>query len=143
MRATFVFMRERPDAPWLDPSPRGRDAGCAVQAWVRVEVERLPNEKLPPRPLWLAWIGGPLPADLSVLWRLYLGGLRPSTPFAFSKQTLGWTTVRPRRPRATDRWTWLMAGAYWQLWLARRLVRDVRLPWEHPRPDPPAPPRAA
>ncbi len=28
-----------------------------------------------------------------------------------------------------------MAAACWQLWLARPIVRDVRLPWEHARPD--------
>jgi hypothetical protein len=36
------------------------------------DVEHLPNKQLPPRPLWLAWIGGRLPADLSVVWRWYL-----------------------------------------------------------------------
>jgi hypothetical protein len=28
------------------------------------------------------------------------------------KQTLAWTTVRPRHPDATDRWTWLIATGY-------------------------------
>jgi len=55
--------------------------------------------------------------------------------FHFFKQTLGWTTVRPRHAEAADRWTWLIAGACWQLWLARSLVREARLPWEHSRPD--------
>jgi hypothetical protein len=102
---------------------------------IRIRVERLPNMKLPPQPLWLAWIGGPLPADLSTLWRWYLRRFTVEHAFRFFKQTLGWTTVRPRHPEAADRWTWLIAGACWQLWLARALVRDVRLPWEHPRPD--------
>lgn len=30
----------------------------------RVQVERLPRRRHPPAPLWLVWIGGPLPADL-------------------------------------------------------------------------------
>jgi hypothetical protein len=102
---------------------------------IRIQVERLPNKKLPPRPLWLAWIGGPLPADLSVVWRWYLRRFTVEHAFRFLKQTLGWTTVRPRHPEAADRWTWLIAAACWQLWLARALVSDVRLPWEHPRPD--------
>src|SRR5579859_4677189 len=55
---------------WTDLHVAGApDAPFSV---VRVQVERLPNKKLPPRPLWLAWIGGPLPADLSVVWRWYL-----------------------------------------------------------------------
>jgi hypothetical protein len=102
---------------------------------VRVQVERLPNKKLPPRPLWLAWIGGPLPTDLSVLWRWYLRRFTVEHAFRFFKQTLGWTTVRPRSADAADRWTWLVAAACWQLWLARPLISEVRLPWEHPRPD--------
>jgi hypothetical protein len=102
---------------------------------VRSQVERLPNKHLPPRPLWLAWIGGPLPTDLSLLWRWYLRRFTVEHAFRFFKQTLGWTTVRPRHPAAADRWTWLVAVACWQLWLARRLVADLRLPWEHARPD--------
>jgi hypothetical protein len=102
---------------------------------IRVQVERLPNKKLPPRPLWLAWIGGPLPPDISVLWRWYLRRFTVEHAFRFFKQTLGWTSVRPRHPEAADRWTWLIASACWQLWLARSLVSEVRLPWERPRPD--------
>jgi hypothetical protein len=102
---------------------------------IRVQVERLPNMKLSPQPLWLAWIGGPLPIDLSVLWRWYLRRFTVEHAFRFFKQTLGWTTVRPRYPEAADRWTWLIAAACWQLWLGCPLVGHVRLPWEHPRPD--------
>jgi hypothetical protein len=102
---------------------------------IRVQVERLPNKKLPPRPLWLAWIGGPLPTDIGVLWRWYLRRFTVEHAFRFFKQTLGWTTVRPRHAEAADRWTWLIASACWQLWLTRALVSDVRLPWERPRAD--------
>jgi hypothetical protein len=118
---------------WTDLHVRG--AADAPFSVVRIQVERLPNKKLPPRPLWLAWIGGPLPADLSVLWRWYLRRFTVEHAFRFFKQTLGWTTVRPRHPEAADRWTWLIASACWQLWLARPLVSDVRMPWERPRPD--------
>ena len=102
---------------------------------IRVQVERLPQKKLPPRPLWLAWIGGPLPTDLSVLWRWSLRRFTVEHAFRFFKQTLGWTTVRPRHPAAADRWTCLVAAACWQLWLARPLLSDVRLPWEHAQPE--------
>ena len=115
---------------WTDLHVRG--APGAPFRVIRVQVERLPNKPLPPRPLWLAWIGGPLPQDLSVVWRWYLRRFTVEHAFRFFKQTLGWTTVRPRHPQAADRWTWLIAGACWQLWLARPLVSDVRLPWEHP-----------
>ncbi len=42
---------------WTDLRVSGApDAPFSV---VHVQVERPPNKKLPPRPLWLAWIGGP------------------------------------------------------------------------------------
>ena len=112
-----------------------RNAPDAPFSVIRVQVERLPKMKLAPHPLWLAWIGGPLPAELSALWHWYLRRFTVEHAFRFFKQTLGWTTVRPHDPQAADRWSWLMAGACWQLWLGRRIVSDVRLPWEHPRPD--------
>src|SRR6266480_4439383 len=52
----------------------------------------------------------------------------------FAKQTLGWTTPRPRHPAQADRWTWLVLAGYTQLRLAREVVADKRLPWERPRP---------
>lgn len=118
---------------WTDLHVGG--APVAPFSVIRIQVERLPNKKLPPRPLWLAWIGGPLPAELSSLWRWYLRRFTVEHAFRFFKQTLGWTTVRPRHANAADRWTWLIASACWQLWTARSLMREVRLPWEHPRPD--------
>ncbi len=100
---------------------------------IRVQVERLPRRAKPPAALWLAWLGGPLPDDLHQLWRWYLRRFTVEHGFRFGKQQLGWTTVRPRDPEAADRWSWLVALAFWQLWLARPLVADARLPWEHPR----------
>ncbi len=59
---------------WTDLHvPGAPDAPFRV---VRIQVERLPHKRLPPRPLWLVWIGGPLPTDLSVLWRWYLRRFR-------------------------------------------------------------------
>jgi hypothetical protein len=54
----------------------------------------------------------------------------------FCKQTLGWTTPRPRTPEQADRWTWLVLAGYAQLRLARQVACDQRLPWERPRPQP-------
>jgi hypothetical protein len=99
---------------------------------VRIQVERLPRRAKPPAPLWLAWIGGALPADLLDLWRWYCRRFTAEHGFRFLKHALGWTTVRPAHPAAADRWTWLLALALWQLWLARPLVADQRLPWEPP-----------
>src|SRR5207249_2456368 len=89
-----------------------------------------------PQPRWLAWVAadGTLPDDLSLFWTWYGRRFPIEHGFRFAKQTLGWTTVRPRDPRAADRWTWLIALAFWQLWLARALVADSHLPWERPVP---------
>ena len=117
---------------WRDLRAKG--AADAPFTVVRVQLERLPRRATPPAPLWLAWIGGELPADPGDLWRHYILRFTVEHGFRFLKQALGWTTVRPRDPAAADRWTWLLALALWQLWLARPLVADQRLPWERPLP---------
>jgi len=117
---------------WCDLRAKG--AADAPFTLVRVQVERLPRRAKSPAPLWLAWIGGDLPEDLGDLWRDYILRFTVEHGFRFLKQALGWTTVRPRDPAAADRWTWLLALALWQLWLARPLVADQRLPWERPLP---------
>lgn len=117
---------------WLDL--HGQAAADAPFTLVRIEVERLPRHTKRPKPLWLAWIGGPLPDDLLDLWRWYCCRFLVEHGFRFLKHDLGWTAVRPTHPDAADRWSWLLALALWQLWLARPLVADQRLPWERPLP---------
>jgi len=112
----------------------GQGAADAPFAVVRVTVERLPKSGKAPRPLWLAWVGGPPPDELTDLWRWYAARFTIEHGFRFLKQDLGWTAVRPRSPLAADRWTWLLALGLWQLWLARPLAADRRLPWERPLP---------
>jgi hypothetical protein len=109
------------------------DATATPFTVIRVQVEHLPHLGRP-MPLWLAWVGGELPADLHQIWRWYLRRFTAEHAFRFAKTSLGWTTVRVRNPTAADRWTWLVAAVFWQLWLARPLVADQRLPWERPRP---------
>jgi DDE superfamily endonuclease len=107
----------------------GHDAPFTL---VCIQVEHLPRKGTRPGPLWLAWVGGPLPADLLDLWRCYARRFTIEHGFRFLKQALGWTTIRVRAPDAADRWSWLVALACWELWLARPLVVDRRLPWERP-----------
>lgn len=97
---------------------------------LRVEVAHLPRRATPPAPLWLAWHGAALPADRRVVWRWYQRRFAIEHGFRFLKQTLGWTAIRPRAPAAADRWSWLLAAGLWQLWLARLVVADARVPWE-------------
>ena len=108
----------------------------AVEVTVlRVTVARLPRRVEPPAPLWLAWHGGALPGDLREVWHWYQRRFAVEHLFRYLKQDLGWTTPRARSPLATDRWGWLLAAAIWQLWLARGVVADARLPWERPPPS--------
>ena len=100
-----------------------------------VEVERLPHQTRPPKPMWLWWHGpaGTSP-DLALVWRAYVHRFDLEHTLRFSKQSLEWTTLRVRQPAAAERWTWLVVLAYTQLRLAKPLVIDQRLPWERPRP---------
>lgn len=98
---------------------------------IRVQVERLPKSRKRPEPLWLG--EAPLPDPLDY-WREYTLRFTVEQGIRFWKQDLGWTTIRVRDPAAADRWSWLLVLVWWQLWLARTLVADQRLPWERPRP---------
>jgi hypothetical protein len=95
---------------------------------LRISVAHLPRRGTPPTPLWLVWSGPELPADLRGVWRWYRRRFAVEHLFRFLKQSLGWTTPRPRSPHTADRWSWLLAAAVWQLWLGRGLVADARLP---------------
>lgn len=98
-----------------------------------VEVQRLPRQTRPPRPLWLWWHGPGAP-DLDLLWRAYVRRFDLEHTLRFCKQTLGWTTPRVRHPEQADRWTWLVVAAYTGLRLARPCAEDRRLPWERRLP---------
>jgi hypothetical protein len=100
---------------------------------VRVQVQRVPADTRPPQVLWLWW-QGPGSPELSVVWRAYVRRFDLEHTIRFAKQSLGWTTPRPRHPEQADRWTWLVLAAYAQLRLARAIATDQRLPWERPRP---------
>jgi hypothetical protein len=102
---------------------------------LRVQVERVPAKTRPPKVLWLWW-AGPGSCDLDLAWRAYVRRFDLEHTIRFCKQTLGWTTPRPRHPAQAERWTWLVLAAYAQLRLAREAAGDQRLPWEVPRPQP-------
>jgi hypothetical protein len=102
---------------------------------LRVQVEPVPAKTRPPKVLWLWW-AGPGELDLDLAWRAYVRRFDLEHTVRFAKQTLGWTTPRPRHPEQADRWTWLVVAGSTQLRLARPFAGDQRLPWERPRPRP-------
>jgi hypothetical protein len=101
---------------------------------IRLQVDHLPGDRNP-KPVWL-WCSrtGLLPAEADRLWQAFLRRFDLEHTFRLFKQVLGWTAPKLRDPAAADRWTWLIITAYAQLWLARPLAEDLRLPWERPAP---------
>ena len=60
-------------------------------------------------------------------------GSTSSTPSGSSSSSSAGTRPLLRDPAAADRWTWLLIACYAQLYLARPLAADTRLPWQRPQ----------
>ncbi|MEG5161975.1 transposase, partial [Microcoleus sp. AT3-A2] len=83
---------------------------------------------------WLAWVGKrTLP--LEIVWFKYLRRFGVDHWYRFAKQRLHWTLPNLRTPSQCERWSDLMPLMSWQLWLARDLVKENRLPWQSARID--------
>jgi hypothetical protein len=99
---------------------------------IRLAVGHLPGDRSP-EPLWLWSSRAATDADaVNRTWQAFLRRFDIEHMFRFLKQALGWTRPKLRDPAAADRWTWLILAVYTQLWLARRLADDIRLPWQRP-----------
>jgi hypothetical protein len=89
-----------------------------------------------PEPMWL-WASDPdAGLDLAAaarLWQAYLRRFDIEGMFRFFKSQLGWDKPLLRSPAAADRWTWIIIACYAQLYLARDLTADIRLPWQRPQ----------
>jgi hypothetical protein len=101
---------------------------------IRLVVDHLPGHR-DAEPLWL-WSSraGTSAAEVDRTWQAFLRRFDIEHTFRFLKQVLGWTRPRLRDPAAADRWTWLVIACYAQLYLARALAADLRLPWQRPCP---------
>ena len=82
------------------------------------------------KPLWLAWVGEEMP-PLSEVWRLYLRRFAVDHWYRFIKQRLHWTLPKLSTKKQCERWSDLMPLLSWELWLAREIVADNPLPWQH------------
>jgi len=101
---------------------------------IRLAVDHLPGNR-DPDPLWL-WSSraGITAEEIDRCWQAFLRRFDIEHTFRFLKQVLGWTRPKLRDPAAADRWTWLIIACYTQLWLARDLAADLRLPWQRACP---------
>jgi hypothetical protein len=102
---------------------------------IRLAAGRQAPGRRPLEPMWL-WSSAPAagPAEVAVLWQAYLRRFDIEHMFRFIKSRLGWNRPLLRDPAAADRWTWIIIACCAQLWLARPLAADIRLPWQQPQP---------
>jgi DDE superfamily endonuclease len=114
----------------------GRDGELPVieGTLIRLQVDHLPGSR-DAEPLWLWTTAAGLDEDtVNRAWQAFLRRFDIEHTFRFLKQVLGWTRPKLRDPAAADRWTWLIIACHTQLWLARHLAADLRLPWQRPCP---------
>jgi len=108
-----------------------QDAGTTFSV---ILVETHLERENPSRPFWLAY--QPPPGQeagdqsLATLWYAYQYRWPVEPSIRFRKQYLYWTLPRFQTLERCERWTMLVTLAQWQLFLARDLVQDVRLPWQ-------------
>jgi hypothetical protein len=128
-----IFIDEHPELgqvrvrQWLDLHFY-RAAGQRVNLILVERMKPMSNGQ-PFPPLWLVWVGErTLP--LETVWFKYLRRFGVDHWYRFAKQRLHWTLPNLRTPEQSERWSDLMPLMSWQLWLARDLVIEKRLPWQ-------------
>ncbi len=99
---------------------------------LRIERMDARHTRHDPGVLWLAWLGEE-PPPLAVWWKDYLRRFAVDHWHRFAKQDLCWTLPQLSTPERAQCWSDLMPLLTWQLWLARNVVQDVRLPWQKPQ----------
>lgn len=114
-----------------EPRPRRKWEGTDVVEGTLIRREQThPSGRV--QVWWLWWAGPPDTFDLATLADAYEHRFTCEHGFRYRKQDLFWTGHTPLDPDQAERWSWIVAFAYTQLWLARSLVADLRLPWEKP-----------
>jgi hypothetical protein len=119
--------------------PARREFPVIEGALIRLAVTRPAPGYAALEPMWL-WASAPDAglgeAAVSLLWQSYLRRFDLEHMFRFIKSGLGWDKPLLRDPAAADRWTWLIIACVAQLYLARTLAADIRLPWQRPQARP-------
>jgi hypothetical protein len=118
---------------WQDWPPR-QEYPVIEGTLIQLAPARPRRGGLAPMWLWASSSGAALdPAAVAALWQAYLRRFDLEHLFRYLKSQLGWDKAMLRDPAAADRWTWLIIACYAQLWLARDLAADIRLPWQRPQ----------
>jgi len=99
--------------------------------WVaNVERHQAPGTRRKPRILWFAWEGEKPPEHW---WHPYSRRYPIDHWYRFSKNRLHWTLPMFETPQQCQCWSELMPFVTWELWLARKIVKDSPLPWQKPQ----------
>jgi hypothetical protein len=119
--------------------PQRQEFPIIAGTLIRLAVTRTAPGYAPLEPVWL-WAADPDAGldeqAVSTLWQAYLRRFDLEHAFRFLKSRLGWDKPMLRDPGAADRWTWLIIACWNQLYLARTLAADIRLPWQRPQAGP-------
>jgi DDE superfamily endonuclease len=104
---------------------------------IGVEREAAKGTKRDPRLSWFVTFDDSIP--LQEVPQQYARRFSQEHHYRFLKQDLLWTRVHVRTPEQFERWSWLVAVAFNQLYLARELGQALHRPWE--RKDRPVTPQ--
>src|SRR2546428_683527 len=151
-----LFQGKRPethgsaDEVWSEEPPEGRPVH--ISRWnhlhfqqdreldlsvIRVEREAAKGSKRDPRVSWFVMLDAVIP--LPQIAQQYRRRFSQEHTYRFLKQELLWTHVHVRTPAQFERWSWLVALVFNQLYLARDLGQALHRPWE--RTDRPVTPQ--
>jgi DDE superfamily endonuclease len=95
---------------------------------IRVEREAAKDTKRDPRISWFVMLDEVVP--LEAVASSYRLRFSQEHGYRFLKGDLLWTAVRVRTPEQFERWSWLVAIVFNQLYLARALGAALYRPWE-------------
>src|SRR5437588_2503581 len=104
---------------------------------IRVERDAAKGTKRDPRVSWFVMLDAIIP--LPQIAQQYRRRFSQEHGYRFLKQELLWTRVHVRTPAQFERWSWLVALVFNQLYLARDLGQALHRPWE--RTDRPVTPQ--
>jgi hypothetical protein len=104
-----------------------KDRDLSVKV-IRVEREAAKDTKRDPRISWFVMLDEVVP--LSAVAKSYRLRFSQEHGYRFLKGDLLWTRVQVRTPEQFERWSWLVAIVFNQLYLARALGAALYRPWE-------------